>query len=194
MQKYWDIARKRIPEQLCKEAAQEAQDLFDFFGEYEIGLAKKSEPINSDECPFLNFRLQSTECLQKLYDAAPAIGNILLTLCRIKPSFGTVPTDYFPSGITINFANETSHVPLHLDKGSGDEASYITTLTGKAEFMMKHLSDSSERTIKVEQGDVHMLYNPANLDDRVLHGATTIGSEPRISLAARIPLLNSWHS
>ena len=191
MQKYWDIARKRIPEELCQEAAQEAQDLFDFFGEYEIGLATKSEPADKQDCPFLNFRLHNTECLQKLYDIAPAIGNILLTLCHIKPSFGTVPSDYFPTGITINFASENSHVPLHTDQGFGEEASYITTLTGNADFIIKNFVDDTEASIKVGQGDVHMLYNPANVEDRVLHGAQTIGSEPRISLAARIPLLNS---
>jgi len=190
MQKKWDIAKNRIPLDQCNLASQEARELFDYFGEYTAGVTRKTEPATPGECPFLNFRLINSEAIENFYEIAPTIGNILLSYSGIQPSFGRVPTEYFPTGITINFADATSHVPSHIDQGKGEEVSYITSLCGVADFTIEgHYKDFSHN-MRVNPGDVHMLHNPANYEERLWHGAKTIGDEPRISLAARMPLLN----
>lgn len=191
MAKRWDIKRQQISLDQCQQASHEAQELYVHFGEYSAGIAKLTEPAEPEVCAFLNFRLIDTEDIQNFYTVAPAIGNILLSYCGIQPSFGRVPSDYFPTGITINFADPTKHVPSHIDSGSGNEVSYITTLCGQADFIIESHYKDSVHDIKVNPGDVHMLHNPPEYEERLWHGAKTTGSESRISLAARLPLLQN---
>lgn len=188
--KQWEIKRQRVPLEQCQQASHEAQELYLHFGEYSAGIAKLTEPADPTECTFLNFRLFNTDAIQNFYTLAPTIGNILLSYCGMQPSFGRVPSDYFPTGITINFANPKTHVPSHIDLGNGNEVSYITTLCGQADFTIEGHYKEFSHDIEVAPGDVHILHNPPEYEQRLWHGAQTTGSESRISLAARLPLLH----